>query len=70
MKVQLMHLPGHLLEDQLPSTAHSHCIEVLSCLTALAPCHVPAHDEVSAPVVLPHDHVLDRLTGAWCGKCD
>lgn len=37
----------------------------LTCLTALAACHVPADDEVSAAVVLAQDHVLDSLTWTW-----
>ena len=37
----------------------------LTCLTALAACHVPANNEVSATVVLAQEHVLDGLTGTW-----
>mmetsp|Transcript_32661 Transcript_32661/g.77481 ORF Transcript_32661/g.77481 Transcript_32661/m.77481 type:complete len:241 (-) Transcript_32661:357-1079(-) len=39
-------------------------IEVLPGQRGLAACHVPANDEMGAPIVFPNDHVLDRLTRA------
>mmetsp|Transcript_7158 Transcript_7158/g.25944 ORF Transcript_7158/g.25944 Transcript_7158/m.25944 type:complete len:411 (-) Transcript_7158:345-1577(-) len=39
-------------------------VKVLAIQAGLAAGHVPADDEVGAPVVLPDDHVLDGLPGS------